>query len=374
MRYSKLRRWLIGMAGVLFLCVIAFMTRGRSSQAAALDSLLIATVSRGDLEIAVMDIGRIEPREKVAVKSKVAGQVAEILVEEGTQVKKGQLLLTLEPEEFERNLNRAREEVRKLRVEAKLAKTLLDRRVLASAQQAVARTEVDTAESDYATRRIALKQAKEAERTSQDQLRYSRIVSPIDGTIIQRNIRIGETVVPGTMATMDDRALMQVADLRILVAKAELNQIDVTKVKVGQDVTLVLDAIPGKTYRAKVSRIATTAIQVQGREVEVFPIEATLIDNDYKDIRPGMTADLKIHVETRKNVLKLPIEAITRDKGRIYVNRVLKNPHSGNGPVTSRVDVRVGTRNDREQEILSGLEEGDDVLIKPPTAEANEYN
>ena len=99
-------------------------------------------------------------------------------------------------------------------------------------------------------------QAREALAVAEDQLRYSRLVAPIDGTVIQRSIRVGETVVPGTMATLDERSLLLIADLSTLIAKVELNQIDVAKIRLGQAVTLTLDALPGKTYSAKVSKIA----------------------------------------------------------------------------------------------------------------------
>ena len=90
------------------------------------------------------------------------------------------------------------------------------------------------------------------------------------------------------------------------------------------------------------------------------------------DIKPGMTADVKIHVETKKSVLKLPIEAVSKERGQSFVNKLTGN-HDGKGPATVRVDIQVGARNDREQEIVAGLSEGDQVLIKPPSAEANEF-
>ena len=245
------------------------------------------------------------------------------------------------------------------------------RRKRALADRAVAQVDVDLAENEWKTRKIALAQAQEALRVAEDQLRYSKIVSPIDGTVIQRTIRVGETVVPGTMATLDERSLLVVADLSVLVAKADLNQIDVAKARLGQEVTLTLDALPGKTYKAKVTKIAPASILPKGKDVEVFPVEATL-EGAPPEIKPGMTADVKIHVETRKNVLKLPIEAVVKEKGKTFVNKLTYNP-PGKGPATTRVEIQPGVRNDRDQEILGGLSEGDAVLIKPPSAEANEF-
>lgn len=344
----------------------------RAGKEGALDPTLVAKVTRGELEIAVVELGKIEPREKVAVRSKVAGQVEKVLIDEGMQVKQGQLLLWLEPIEFQRSVVRAQQDVDKAAAALEFAKITIDRRRRALAERAVAQADVDLADNDWKTKKILLAQAKEALAVAQDQLRYSRIVSPLDGTVIQRTIRVGETVVPGTMSTFDDKSLLIVADMSSLVAKAELNQIDVAKVKLGQKVTLTLDALPGKTYTATVSKIAPASILPKGKEVEVFPVEATLDPTGLADIKPGMTADVKIHVETRKNVLKLPIEAVNKEKGAVFANRVTHTP-KGKGPPTVRVDIKGGLRNDREQEILSGLSEGDEVLIKPPSAEANEF-
>jgi HlyD family secretion protein/macrolide-specific efflux system membrane fusion protein len=373
MQKGKWWKWLAALCVLGLFIGVGVVLRGRAGKGAAIDPSLIAKVSRGDLEISVVELGKITPREQVAVKSKVAGQVEKILVDEGMQVKQGQLLLWLDPQEFQRKVVAARQDVEKAQAAVELAKLMYDRRVRALEDRAVSQTDVDTAANDFKQKRIALEQAKEALNVTEDQLRYSRIVSPMDGTVIQRSIRAGETVVPGTMATMDDRSLLTVADLSVLVAKAELNQIDVAKVQLGQPVTLTLDALPGKSYRAKVTKIAPASILPKGKDVEVFPVEATLEGDNLKDIKPGMTADIKIHVETKKNVLKLPIEAVIKEKGQTYVNRVVQGTTGGGKPTVTRVDIQAGARNDREQEILGGLSEGDEVQIKPPSAEANEF-
>ena len=380
-------KWLFALLVLGLLGVSLWLLRARSHAGEKFDPSLVAKVSRGDLEVAVVELGKIEPREKVAVRSKVAGQVDKIFVEEGMAVKQGQLLLSLDPTEFQRSVVRARQDVDKAAAAVELAQLMLDRRKQALADRAVAQVEVETAQNDLKTRKINLDQAKESLSVAEDQLRYSRVISPIDGTVIQRNIRVGETVVPGTMATFDERSLMVVADMSKLIAKADLNQIDVAKVKLDQPVSLTLDALPGKTFKARVTKIAPASVLPKGKDVEVFPVEATLDPGALSDIRPGMTADIKIHVETKKDVLKLPIEAVTKEKGQTFVNAIAAGEASGGsslgsgmgagmgkkGPSTKRVDVQVGARNDREQEITTGVKEGDEVLIRPPSAEANEF-
>src|SRR5439155_13276478 len=121
-----------------------------------------------------------------------------------------------------------------------------------------------------------------------------------------------EVVTPGVQATFEGKALLTVADLSTLLVKADLNQIDVAKVKIGQDVTLTLDALPGRKYEAKITKIAPASTLPKGKDVDVFPVEATLLsrDGEATGIRPGMTADVRVHIDIKKSVLSLPIEAV----------------------------------------------------------------
>jgi macrolide-specific efflux system membrane fusion protein len=359
---------------VVGVLVLGFaLTRARGGRVANLDQKMIVTATRGDLEISVMELGKIEPLEKVAIKSKVAGQVEKVLVDEGDKVKKGQLLLYLDPNDFNRAVTRAKHDVEREQAGLELATLTLERKKRGFAERGVAQADVDMAESEVKTRRATVAQAKATLATAADQLRYSRIVASMDGTITQRTIRPGETVVPGFAATLDDRSLMVLSDLSALIAKTELNQIDVAKVRLGQRVTLTLDALPGKTFKAKVTKIAPASTLPKGKDVEVFPIEATLEPEGTQVIKPGMTADVKIHVETKPGVLKLPIEAVIKEKGKSYANRITDDPRGGGRTKQSRVEVKVGARNDREIEVTDGLHAGDRVLIRPASADANEW-
>lgn len=359
----------IGTVAVVLLVVL--VAKGRGGKDAVFDPTLVSRVERGELELSVTELGRIEPREKVGVKSKVAGQVEQLLVDEGAQVKKGQLLIVLDPIDYQRNVVRAQQDVQKAQAAVEFAQLSLERRVRGLSERAVAQADVDLADNDLKTKKILLAQSRESLAIAQDQLRFSRVTAPLDGTITQRTIRVGETVVPGSMATMDSTALMTISDMSALLAKADLNQIDVAKVRLGQTVSLTLDALPGKSFKATITKIAPASILPKGKDVEVFPIEATLLPEGTEVIKPGMTADVKIHIETKKGVLRLPIEAVVKEKGKSYVNKVTTNDKGKQK--TDRVEVTVGARNDREQEILSGIAEGERVLIKPPSAEANEF-
>lgn len=337
-----------------------------------IDQSLVLTVKRGDLAIEVMETGKVQPREKVEIKSKVAGQVEKVLVEEGELVKKGQLLLRLDPIDYRREVARTEADVAQAKNGVEYAQMMLERRKRGLADRGVAQIDVDVAENDLKVKRVAMQTAAVALAAAEDRLRYTQIVSPMDGTVIQRGIQPGEVVTPGVQATFEGKPLLTIGDLSTLVVKADFNQIDVARIAIGQKVSLTLDALPGRSFTGTVTRIAPASTQPKGKDIEVFPIEAT-VDGKAEGVRPGMTADLRVHLDKKPNVMSLPIEAVVKEKdsGKSFVTRVIsaeKGP-----PKTEKVEVKTGAKNDRELEIRDGIKEGDRILIKPGSADENEY-
>jgi HlyD family secretion protein/macrolide-specific efflux system membrane fusion protein len=381
-RRARLWPWLLG--GAVVVAAGVGLWRYRAGSVKPLDEALIVKVKRGDLAIDVIETGKVQPHDKVDVKSQVAGQVDRVFVDEGEKVTAGQLLLRLDPTNFRRDVAqqqaavaRAVADVASARNALEFARLSLGRKQKGLEGRGVAQVDVELAESDVrgkvaalATYEAVLAGTRVALSAAEDRLRYTKILSPMDGTVLERGIAPGEVVTPGVQATFEGKALLTIADLATLEVKSDLNQIDVAKVQLNQPVTLTLDALPGKKYQAKVTRIAPGSTVPKGKDVDVFPIEAQILDADAA-IKPGMTADVRIHVDTRKAVLSLPIEALVKEAGKSFVSRVGVD---GRGrQKTDKIEVQVGARNDREAEITSGLSEGDRVLIKPASSAENEY-
>lgn len=359
--------WLLGLMLLAGGGLFAF--RQSSSAPKPLDESLIITVKRATLAIEIIETGKVMPREKVEIKSKVAGQVAEVRVKEGERVTKGALLVVLDPTDYQRDVARAAAEVAQAKNALALAGVTLKRKTLGAQGDVTPLLELDAAKFDFNAKTIALQAADIAHKTAQDQVRYTKIASPLDGTVIQRGIEPGEVVVPGGQSTFEGRALLTIADLSVLVTKVDLNQIDVARVRLGQAATLTLDALPGKTYEAKITKIAPASVRPPGKDFDVFPIEAELTVVDGL-IKPGMTADVRIHLDSRENALFLSLESIVKENGKSFVTRVLKDPEGHQR--TEKVEVSFGVRNDREVEITSGIQENDRILINPASAAENE--
>jgi RND family efflux transporter MFP subunit len=292
------------------------------------------------------------------------------LVDAGDHVRKGQLLLQLDPVDYERNVAKTEADVAAAQNALEFSQLQLERRQKGLEERGVAQMDVETAKSDVKAKKVALQTAQVAYSAASDQLHYTRITAPMDGTVTERGIQPGEVVTPGVQATFEGKALLTVSDLSTLLVKADLNQIDVAKVRMGQKVSVTLDALPGKSYEATITKIAPASITPKDKTVDVFPVEATLAKADAL-IKPGMTADVRIHIEKREHVLALPIEAVVKDAGKQYVTKVVVGDKGKQ--TTVKTEVHVGARNDRELEIVDGIVEGDKVLIKPGSSAENEY-
>ena len=372
-------KWLFGILGAaVLLGAVAVMRGTHGSASKAVDEQLVVKVKRGDLDVVVSETGKVQPRAQAEIKSKVAGQVLSVFVKEGERVKTGQKLIQLDPTDYRRDVERAQADMEQARVQKEFSEAQLARREKALEGRGISQAEFDAAKNDVAVAKARIALAQVTLQSAQDKLHYTTITAPIDGVVIQRGIEPGEVVTPGVAATFEGKPLLVVADLSELKVKINLNQIDVAKVKLAQQVDVTVDALAGKKFVAKVSKVAPAAVLEKGKDVETFPVEATL-EGDVTAIKPGMTADVKINVDRKGGVLILPIEAVVTEKAKQFGHAVgaEKNwvwlvERTGKEVSTKKVDVEIGERNDRELELTKGVSEGQEILIQPPSAEANE--
>lgn len=365
---KKKTRWFLILSVVAVAAGGIYLSQRSEAEPIHTDAALRIDVKKHDFMIEVVDTGKVQPKERVEIKSKVAGQVVEVLVEEGARVKKGQLLLRLDPIDFEREVAKADADVAQAKNALEYAELSLDRKKRGLQDRGVAQIDVDLANNEVKTKTIALKSAEIALATARDRLRYTQISAPLDGTVIELGIKVGEVVTPGVQQTFEGRPLLTIGDLSTLIVRSELNQIDIAKIELGQKVLLTFDALPGKKYDAKVTKSAPAAVKPKGKEIEVFPVEATLVECDHA-IKPGMTADVRFEISVKPNVYAVPIEAVVKESGKSFVTKIVM---AEGKEKTEKIEIKVGSRNDRELEVDSGIAEGDKLLIKPASAAANE--
>jgi HlyD family secretion protein len=420
------RRKKLIIAGVLLLVVggggAAVMLGSKGASTAKEETV---TVQEGPLAVVVSETGTIEPLTKVEIKSRVAGQVAELRVDVGDRVEKGQLLIQLDTTDMERE--RARAEADRDMVKARL--TMLEagarpeeireaQAQLEQAESAYQRAEAEyrrsqaalkaetitlrdgeTARNDYdgaraqrdaARARLArlkagsrpeeimearaqLSKAEVALKATEDQLSYASIRSPMAGTVIKRGIEVGEMVSPGVSATAQGTSMLTVADLDRLILKSSLNQIDIGKVSKGLSVEVRVDSAPGKVFIGAIHKVAPAAEAGKNSQdgLQTFPVETILkADSGARTelLKPGMTADLDIQVTTKANALYLPVEAVIRGKGN---DATVTLPAKSKEAKPETRAIKLGLTNDHQIEVLEGLAKGDAVLIKPASSADN---
>ncbi len=422
-RLSRRKKLIV--AGVLVLLV------GGGGAAAVLGSKRAApkqetvNVEQGPLKVVVAETGTIEPLTKVEIKSRVAGQVAKLLVDVGDRVEKGQLLLQLDTTDMERERARAEadrdmmqarlkmleagsrpEEIQEAQAQLVQAEsayqraqaeyqrsqaalkaqtiTLRDaesarndsdgaRAQLDAAKARLARLKAGARSEELMEARAQLSKAEVALRAAQDQLDYASIRSPMAGTVIRRGIEVGEMVSPGVSATAQGTSMLTVADLDRLILKSSLNQIDIGKVAKGLAVEVRVDSAPGKVFMGAIHKVAPAA-EASGNAqdgLQTFPVETILQASagvQTELLKPGMTADLDIQVTTKPNALYLPVEAVVRGKGN---EATVTLPAKSKDAKPEVRTITLGLANDHQIEVVEGLKKGDAVLIKPASSADN---
>lgn len=418
------KKWIL--AGVLVLVVGGGGTAALlASKGASKPKQETVAVAQGPLEVVVSETGTIEPLTKVEIKSRVAGQVAQLLVDVGDRVEKGQLLLKLDTTDMERERARAEadrdmmkarlsmleagarpEEIREAEAQLEQAESAYQR-ANAEYQRSQAAVKAETitlrdaesarndfdgarAQREAAKARLArlkagaraeelmearaqLAKAEVALRAAQDQLDYASIRSPMAGTVIKRGIEVGEMVSPGVSATAQGTSMLTVADLDRLILKSSLNQIDIGKVTKGLSVEVRVDSAPGKVFLGTIHKVAPAAEGGKSSQdsLQTFPVETILKAESGMPtelLKPGMTADLDIQVTRKPDALYLPVEAVIRGKGNEATVTLPAKSADAKPEVRT---ITLGLTNDHQIEVVDGLAKGDEVLIKPASSADN---
>lgn len=316
--------------------------------------------------------GTIKPVNTVSVGSTVSGLMKEIYVDYNSEVKKGQLLAQIDPANFQASVDQnqaqiinAESNLARLNAELNYSKKTYERYKNLYAKNFVARSELDQAESNYLAKlasinaqRASIAQARANYKTAMTNLGYTKIIAPVDGTIIKRAIDVGQPVA----ASFQAPELFTIAqDLTKMQIEVNVSEADIGNVKEGQNVEYTLDGYPDSTFYGKVTQVRLDSTTTSN--VVTYTVIVSVENEDLK-LKPGMTANVSIITKQSKDVMCVPTIALkyTPDiNGQKYKNQgvwVLKN----NEP--ERIDVEIGASDDSNVEIISKkIRSGDKVII-----------
>lgn len=285
-----------------------------TSRQASAPTYQTATVDRGPLAAKVTATGKLSPLVTVQVGSQVSGRIQDLLVDYNSTVKKGQVLVRLDPQLFMAALEReranhvaAQSNVRKAEVEALNAKQQLARTRYLAERQLIAQAELDTAQARHDTAqaqvilsRASLKQAQASLHQAEVNLSYTTISSPVDGVVISRSVDVGQTVA----ASLQAPTLFLIAqDLRKVQVNTSVSEADIGKLRPGIPAEFTVDAYPGETFVGQVRQIRNDP----KTEQNVVTYDAVLdVANPDQKLKPGMTANVSFLYDQRANALRVP--------------------------------------------------------------------
>jgi HlyD family secretion protein len=320
----KKKTWIwVGLAVIVLIAIVAANLAGQASKKGV--AVQLARIRVEDITSRVRAPGKIEPKTQVKVSADIMGKVTNLAVKEGDHVRKGQLLLQLDPTQRQSDLSQARAGLasaiaRKREADATLQvaeanfkrqKALYEQKLLSNAEWDNATTAYETARSTAQTAAEEVNRSQAALSGSSDLLSKTRFVAPFDGIVSALYVEQGEIVITGTM-NQPGTQILTVSDLSRMLVRADVDETDVVDVRIGQKAKITVDAMPDTSFQGTVTEIGNTAklAQVGGVEGQTNFEVKVVFDQTVPEVRPGMTADVEIETATHTQATAVPIQAV----------------------------------------------------------------
>jgi HlyD family secretion protein len=414
---AKLLKILAGIVGVLLIVVIALRVTGVFGERDTSTSVEVEEASLRTITQVVTASGRVQPEVQVKISPDVSGEIIQLTVREGDQVDQGELLVRIRPdfyaaqaEQAQAGVSQARAALAQSRANLLNAELEVERQRSLAESGAVATTELERAETNYAVQQAAYEAAEFSVQSAQarfrearEQLALTTIYAPMSGTVSLLAVELGERVVGTTQ--MQGTEMMRVARLDQMEMEVDVNENDVVNVAVGDTARLEIDAYPERAFAGVVTEIANSA-RTQGagtqEQVTNFPVKIRILDAhnipgtlastsaagdgegalpnpSSPTLRPGMSGTVDIFTQTIGDAVAVPIQAVTvrdfsdmrpladslvtlSDSDPEDLRRVVFVVRDG---VADMVEVDTGISDDTHVQITSGLSAGETVVTGP---------
>lgn len=393
----------IAVGSIILLIILKFAFCGKK-----IPGIVVQTekAARRDITQLVTATGIINPVYQVAITPEVTGEIVGLPVKEGDRVKKNQLLIRIKPDSYVAQRDRAKanlesaqatlgmKKIEKDFIESNYKRTQQLFRDGISNKQELEKMESDLASSiaQLEAQQAFVQQAQATLKESNESLNKTTLYSPMDGTVSKLNVELGERVLGSGFSQGTN--LMTVADLGKMEAIIDVDENDVVLVAIGDTAKIELDAFKNITYNGVVTQIANSAkTTAAGTQEEVVNFAIKIALNDFNaQVRPGMSCNADIEVETKNNVLAIPIQSVTarsaeepvadepQANGGMGFGRTGKKKQSKPKEVVFVVDkdtvamkeVKIGISDNEFIEVISGLKAGDEVVSGPYRAISSE--
>ncbi len=343
--------------------------------------------------------GKIQPETEVKISPDVSGEIVELYVKEGDDVKQGTLLIKIKPDTYVSMVKQAESALNSMLANQEQAKAQLMQNELSFnrnkqlwEQKAISQSDYESAEAayniakaNYDAARFSVKSAEARLAEARENLIKTTIYAPMSGTISKLDVEKGERVVGTSMMTGTE--LMRIADLEKMEAVVEVNENDIIRVNLGDTAIIEVDAYIDHPFKGVVTEIAnsatTTGVSID--QVTSFNVKILILKESYQDLlspairtpfRPGMSCTVDIQTETRRGVLSVPIQAVTTRVDSLAGEAVVEASVSKapepkevvfvfNNDSVSQVEVKTGIQDNSYIEIQEGLKADEEVVIAP---------
>lgn len=327
------------------------------------DGIKLVEVTRGNIVDKALAIGRLEPRQEVQVKSQISGIVTKLHVDIGDVVKAGAQLVTISPNPTPLEYSEAKRSLDLAQVDYTNAQTIFKRNQEMLSKKLISQADFDITENESSQAELRLKMAQEKldllqKGVTSDGKNQNTIVSPIDGTILDRLVNEGDPVVPLT-SYQAGTALLTMAPMEKLVFKGTVDEIDVGKLAEGMPVDLKIGALPNEKLTGRLSKISPKAKKQDN--TTLFDLEVEITDAGNKALRAGYSANAEVIISQKDSILMIPERLVTfmGDTAKVEVQ----------DSVSRKIDfkkIEVGLSDGLNIEVKSGLTQQDKVVERPP--------
>lgn len=383
------------LAAAAVVLLVAALVAANVLRGAKRTGVQTAKSRRGQIISTVSAPGSVKAVTEVKISAYVMGRITRLPVKEGDSVRKGQVLVQIDPANYTAQVKQAAASVELARASLAQSELLYKRNNELFGKGLLSQEQFEQVETEYRLSQARYTQAEASLDQARDMLGKTTITSPINGTVVQLNVELGEVVVTGTMNNPGS-VIMTVSDMSQMEVEAQVDESDVRDIAVGQPAEIEVDAIPSRTFKGLVSEVGNAAISSSlsssGSAASVNYTVRVRFDEPSHLLKSGMSANVEITTANKKDVLLVPIQSVVmrkveaekrqaeRPKGR-KPGRAWASDTSSEGKRNKEkeqevvylvrqgraeiVPVKTGSWDQENIEIIEGLEEGQEVVKGP---------